>query len=43
MPLQRDYEIEVGASSRDIKLKKSVRSNADFTQSPAVPREMVAR
>jgi beta-glucosidase len=31
-----EYEIQIGASSRDIKLKKSVRLNADFTQSPAV-------
>jgi beta-glucosidase len=38
-----DYEIEVGASSRDIRLKKSVRLNADFMQSPSVAREMVAR
>jgi beta-glucosidase len=30
-----EYEIQVGASSRDIKLKKSVRLNSDFTQSPA--------
>jgi beta-glucosidase len=38
-----DYEIEIGASSRDIRLKQSVRLTADFTQSPAVSREMVAR
>ncbi len=38
-----EYEIEVGASSRDIKLKKSVRLTADFMQSPAVAREMVAK
>ncbi len=31
-----DYEIQIGASSRDIKLKKSVRLNADFMQSPVV-------
>jgi beta-glucosidase len=30
-----EYELQVGASSRDIKLKKSVRLNSDFTQSPA--------
>jgi beta-glucosidase len=38
-----DYEIQIGASSRDIRLKKSVHLNADFMQSPAVTREMVAR
>jgi beta-glucosidase len=38
-----DYEIQVGASSRDIRLKKSVHLNADFLQSPTVPREMVAK
>jgi beta-glucosidase len=32
-----EYELQVGASSRDIKLKKSVRLNSDFTQSPAHP------
>jgi beta-glucosidase len=31
-----EYEIQVGSSSRDIKLKKSVRLNVDFTQSPTV-------
>jgi beta-glucosidase len=38
-----DYEIQVGASSRDIRLKKSVRLNGDFMQSPSAAREMVAR
>jgi beta-glucosidase len=38
-----DYEIQVGASSRDIRLKKSVHLNSDFMQSPAAPREMVAK
>ena len=33
-----EYEIQVGASSRDVKLKKSVRLTADFMQSAAVVR-----
>jgi beta-glucosidase len=38
-----DYEIEVGASSRDIRLKKSIQLSADFMQSPSVSHDMVAR
>jgi len=38
-----EYEIQVGASSRDIKLKKSVKLTADFIQSPGVVREVVAK
>ena len=30
-----DYEIEIGASSRDIRLKKAVNLSADFMASPA--------
>lgn len=35
-----DYEIEVGASSRDIRLKKPVRLSADFTEAVPLSREM---
>jgi len=38
-----EYEIQVGASSRDIKFKKTVRLTGDFMQSPAIAREVVAR
>ncbi len=38
-----DYEIEVGASSRDLRLKKTVQLSADFMRSPSISHEMVAR
>lgn len=38
-----DYEIEVGASSRDIRLKKSVHLSGDFTEAVPLSQEMVAR
>lgn len=38
-----DYEIEVGASSRDLSLKKTVHLSADFTEAVSLSRDMTAK
>ncbi|HXT13771.1 MAG TPA: glycoside hydrolase family 3 C-terminal domain-containing protein [Candidatus Angelobacter sp.] len=38
-----NYEIEIGASSRNLRLKKTIHLTADFTQSPSDAQKMIAR